>query len=415
MTVQLIPSHLTGSLSVPASKSTLHRALICAALAAGTSRITKVTFSQDVDATIRCLEKLGARVARREDALELTGLQPKQIGSPETACVRLNCGESGSTLRFLMPVAAALGRSCILEGRGRLAQRPLGPYLSLLPAFGVSCRMLEAGSTLPLQCDGRLAPGVFCLPGNISSQFVSGLLFALPLLPGDSRLEITSRLESADYVTLTLEALKRAGIQVFWEKQPDGSGAFVIPGGQRYQAFSYEAEGDYSQAAFWLTANALGANLEVLGLLPDSRQGDSAICSILEAGGPLFLDVSDIPDLVPVLAVYASVQEGRSVLYNASRLRLKESDRLVTTRTALQAIGACIREEGDSLVIEGKTELDGGKASAFRDHRIAMALAVASTRCRNPVVIEGAECVAKSYPDFWLDFRRCGGKWEDIA
>lgn len=411
MNLEITPRVLQGSVFVPTSKSTLHRALICAALAEGTSIIRRVTYSRDIEATLQCLEALGAKVRRESDCLYITGGRPDTKSSVE-APLLLPCGESGSTLRFLLPIAAALGAFCRIEGEGRLAERPLGPYLHLLPEHGVFCEPLQSDAVLPLHCRGQLQAGSYRLPGNISSQFVSGLLFALPLLEENSVLQITSRLESADYVILTIDALRRAGITVSWEETEEGL-CYTIPGGQRYQAFDYEGEGDYSQAAFWMVANALGSQVDLEGLLPDSHQGDSAVVPILQTSGPLHLDVSNIPDLVPILAVYAAFQDGESHLYNAARLRLKESDRLYTTRSALQAVGAAIWEEGDSLVISGKKVLPGGVSSAFRDHRIAMALAIASTRCSGKVTIEGAECVNKSYPAFWEDFRRCGGEWEE--
>jgi 3-phosphoshikimate 1-carboxyvinyltransferase len=381
----------------------MHRAIICDALA-GIGETPPVVrdypegASEDIEATARCVSAL------------VSGERS----------VTLDCGESGSTLRFLLPIAAALGgeRRAVFRGRGRLLQRPLSPYLDELRRHGAVID--ERRDSLVVT--GALSAGEYELRGDISSQFVSGLLFALPLLDGDSSVRLTSPLESAGYVDLTIDELRKSGVEV--RRKRGEREIFNVRGRQRYTHREISAEGDFSQAAFFLVAGALGRDVECRGLNLRSKQGDREILDILDRCGvrvvvtaegglkakpgkpvPCDIDASGIPDLVPPVAVLLSFAQGLSRIYNAGRLRYKESDRLESIRETLFALGARIVVDGDSLVINGRDWIEGGaEVSAHGDHRIAMMAAVAAVRCRWQVKVEGAECVNKSYPAFWDDF-----------
>lgn len=384
MNLQLTPGRLRGRVTPPASKSQAHRALIAAALSKGESRLRNLVRSEDIDATQRCMGVLRA--------------------SSDSQAV-LDCGESGSTLRFLMPVALALRGGGVFTGRGRLMERPQGPYFAIFDEKGIFYRLEKGVLTLR----GLLPPGTYRLPGNVSSQFVTGLLFALPLLGEDSEIVLTSPLESRGYVDMTVDVLGRFGVQV----ENRGYERLIVPKGQSYRAAELTIEGDWSQGAFWYAAAVLGSEIEVLGLDLASLQGDRVMaehCQRLAEPGDLDIDVSDCPDLVPPLAVTAAVRRGITRLTNAARLRMKESDRLLTVRQTLSALGASVEEGADSLTIQGLPRLTGGvTVDCCGDHRIAMMAAVAAAVCERPVVLTGAECVAKSYPGFWEDYRALGG------
>ena len=386
MNVTITPGLLRGAITPPPSKSQAHRLLIAAALADGESRIEHLADSQDIQATRRCMAALKA---------------------PGEDLPVLDCGESGSTLRFLIPVALALRGGGRFTGRGRLMERPQKPYFDLFDEKGIAYRQEDGVLTV----QGRLTPGTFALPGDVSSQFVTGLLYALPLLEGDSRITLTTPLESRGYVDMTLEALERFGIRA---ECPDGR-TLRVPGGQTYRPCRAAVESDYSQAAFYYAANGLGGQVEILGLNPRSAQGDRCIVPYhLQLCGPgeAELDVSQCPDLVPPLAAHAALRQGITRIVNAARLRIKESDRLTAVTQVLTALGADVVEGADRLTITGQPEgLAGGvTVDSHNDHRIAMMAAIAATRCAAPVTIIGAECVAKSYPDFWEDYERLGGQ-----
>lgn len=418
-TLTITPHKLGGRLAVPASKSAAHRAVICAALAQGRSELSGVGLSEDIAATAGAMRALGAQLHLSDGRMSVEGMR----GGPLPAGLHIDCNESGSTLRFLIPIALARGGDVIFTGSARLLSRPLDAYFAICEQDGIACEVQED----EIHFCGRLRGGDYTLPGNVSSQYVTGLLLALPLLEADSTIHITGPLESRGYVDMTLGWLRRAGIEV----HNDGYRTFRIPGGQRYAPFDVSVEGDYSQAAFFLVADALGSSVTVSGLSPDSAQGDRAILDVIRRMGgqitedvhgvraaahPLHgieIDVCQIPDLVPVLAVLAAGAQGRTALVNAGRLRIKESDRLYTTARELNALGARIEEHADSLVIEGGHPLTGGICEAHNDHRIAMALAVASTVCTGPVTISGSGCVKKSYPHFWDDFASLGGEWHE--
>lgn len=356
-------SLLSGRVIVPPSKSVAHRALIARALSGGNGSIHNLEDSKDMQATNRCLVALSS------------------------GGTVLDCGESGSTLRFIIPIALASGGEYRVTGQGRLLDRPLTPYERY---FDIS---RDNGDLI---IRGELKSGTFELEGGISSQFVTGLLFALPLLSGDSEIVMTSPLESKPYVDLTLYVLKEYGINV----ENEDYKRFTVKGEQKFLERDFTVEGDYSQAAFWLTANALGSDIEVCGLNPESLQGDKEIVNIIK-NDTRIIDVTDIPDLVPILAVLCCFRQVESRIVGAARLRFKECDRLSAITTELNKLGAKITEFEDSLVITGVDTLHGGEVDSHNDHRIPMALAIAATRCDGEVTINGAECVSKSYPAFF--------------
>ena len=411
MDLTIYPSKLAGEVTPPSSKSQAHRALIAAALGGGISTISNLADSQDIQATRRCLSALGALV---EDlgpgTLRVHGLGNSipQAGPFPT----LDCGESGSTLRFLIPVALLVQGQAAFTGRGRLMERPLAPYEDLFRGNGIGWSMEHGVLTLD---SGRgydrlaLDPGEYRLPGDVSSQFITGLLFALPLLEGDSDLLLTAPLESRGYVDLTLDVLDRFGVVA----EPRENG-FHIPSGQMYQARDLAVEADWSQAAFWYAANHLGGQVDILGMDPASRQGDREIAAysrMLARSGQVELDVSQCPDLAPPLAAMAAVRTGTTRLTNAARLRAKESDRLASVTRALRAMGGQVEEYADSLTIHGVKRLPGGGVvDCANDHRIAMMAAVCAASAEAPVKLLGAECVRKSYPEFWTHFQSLGGE-----
>ena len=407
MTVTITPARLAGAITPPPSKSQAHRVLIAAALAAGESTLTNVAQSQDMEATLRCLTELGAEYRRAGRTLYLTGLDAGAM-SPlrRLALPRLDCGESGSTLRFLIPVALAVRGGGFFTGGGRLMERPQKPFFDLFAEKGIFYGQKEGVLTIR----GLLSPGEYRLPGDVSSQFVTGLLCALPLLEGDSAIVLTTELESRNYVDMTLEALAAFGVKAAWRDDR----TLDVPGGQVYRAAEAAVEADWSQAGFWYAARGLGNPVEVTGMDPRSTQGDRRIVpyeELLRGGGTVELDVSQCPDLVPALAVHAALRAGEITrIVNAGRLRIKESDRLAAVREELNRLGARVTEGPDSLTIVGVETLSGGTADSHNDHRIAMMAAVAATRCAAPVTLTGAESVRKSYPDFWEDYARLGGK-----
>lgn len=424
-TLRIEPTSLTGTIRVPSSKSLGHRDLICAALAQGKSLVEQVSVSKDILATCECLRRLGALISPLEEdggrtGFAVEGTRPHQVSS------LLDCGESGSTLRFLIPLAALSGEKFTFTGSGKLGSRPLDPYEIIFREQGLVFEKGGINENFPLVVQGPLKPGDFTLPGDVSSQFISGLLFALPLLPGDSTLEITGKLESQSYIALTLSALQKYGITI----EHKDFRTYEIPGKQQYQPRTGAVEGDYSQAAFWLTAGMVGRSIGLLGMSPDSLQGDKAIIPILQRmGGQVVfegdtlmsrpatslgttIDAADCPDIIPVLTVAAALSEGHTEIIHAERLRLKECDRLKAMTTELNKLGARITERPDGLSIDGVEEFNGGIVDCWNDHRIAMSLAVASIQCREPLTLVGAECVAKSYPEFWQDFKTLGGQYE---
>lgn len=413
MVYTAIAGSRSGKVHIPSSKSQMHRLLICAALGSSETDISFNGMSKDIRATADCLNALGAEIREVSEGV----LHVRPITKvPEGLC-KLPCGESGSTLRFMLPVAGVLGAQAVFLMEGRLPQRPLAPFDAQLTAHGMQlCKENDL-----LYVSGKLSSGSYTLPGDVSSQYISGLLMALPLAEGNSTLEITGKTESAAYIDMTLDVLRASGVSPAYENNH-----YQIPGSKTYTLPpSCSAEGDWSNAAFFLSIGALGSKgVTVSGLLESSSQGDSGVLDILRrfgadvktdagsitvTGGNLkgiVIDAAPIPDLIPVLSVVAAAAQGDTHVINAARLRLKESDRLATSAGLLRALGGSVEELEEGLIIHGGTPLSGGTADSCNDHRIAMSAAVASCISTNPVEIQGIECTAKSYPRFREDFEK---------
>ena len=391
MIKQITPSPVCGEVAAISSKSMAHRLMICAALAEDPTEVVYQTTNKDMEATKACLAAMKA------------GQTP------------LHCGESGSTLRFLLPVVAALGLDTEFFMEGRLPDRPLFPLDEQLMAHGA--KLTKDGATLKV-C-GKLTPGEYTLPGDVSSQYISGLLFALPLLDAPSTLTVTGKVESAPYIAMTLDALKQFGIHI----EQENNVYHIPPCAYRSPGRAF-VEGDWSNAAFWLCAGAIAKPVTVTGLDPNSLQGDKAVFDLLRQFGAsctgegdrftvcpgalhgIDIDAAAIPDLVPILCVVAAKAEGTTTIYNAGRLRIKESDRIESVCKMLSALGADIAPTDDGMIIRGGEPLSGGTVDSCNDHRIAMAAAVASSICQETVTVLGAKAVEKSYPHFWEDFEK---------
>jgi 3-phosphoshikimate 1-carboxyvinyltransferase len=473
------PRELKGRVFVPPSKSMAHRAIICSFLAEGVSEIDNVELSNDIIATCRAVESLGACI----DILDCAAPGRKKLvitgnGTVNVKNNRINCMESGTTARFIIPVSRLTPEQVIIDGENRLKERPFNVFYDIFKEQGISFethsenKIVNTGNLkdkfmsnnnilrtipdgikfpgssgdikhaktsnglnypafsdnikLPVALKGRLKPGFFRIRGDVSSQFISGLLLALPLLEGDSIIKITTPAESIGYIDMTLHMQKLFGVNIDFNRNEN---MLTIPGWQKYTPCNYKVEGDWSQAAFWLAAGAMSGQVEVGGLSRESVQGDKAIEDIMKNMGIniyrkdgflkidkakprcIDIDVSQCPDLVPVLAVLSAIGEGRGRIYNAARLRLKESDRLKAVTVELKALGANIIEDEDSLIISGVKRLKGGRVYGWNDHRIVMAAAVAVAACERSVVIEGSDAVNKSYPAFWEHYKSLGGEF----
>ena len=420
------PGSRSGSVLMPSSKSQLHRLLIGTALGDSSAQIACRGIPEDIRATMRCLNALGAAIEVLPDGPDTSrGGQILRIEPLDRSNFRdgavLDCGESASTLRFLLPAAGMLGVSCTFVRRGRLPLRPLAPFDEQLRAHGMT--LIEDGPFLSVS--GRLRGGEYVLPGNISSQYVSGLLMAISGLQGHSRLRVEGTLESSKYISMTEAVLRRCGIR-FSKEIAGGQTVWTVDGGQQAALPErIEAEGDWSAASAFLCMGALSKEgILVKGLDPDSAQPDRAVLDVLRQAGAFValceegvfvrrnelkafeLDASQTPDAVPALAALASLCEGTTSLFHAERLRYKESDRLWSTVRMLRALGADAAETQGGITINGRPSLSGGPVHSSDDHRIAMAAAVAACGCREPVQIVHPGCVAKSYPDFWQDLNR---------
>lgn len=400
MDILIKPSILKGKVDIPASKSVAHRMLICASLA-GDSEISGINFSKDIDATIQAMSALGSVIYTNQDSADI----PDAINPTEKAVI--DCNESGSTLRFIIPIACALGVETEFHGRGRLPQRPIDIYIRELTKHGIT---FDYNNTMPFTVSGRLTSGIYEIEGNVSSQFITGLLFALPLVDGDSEIVLTSHLESRPYIDITIDVLRRFGIEI-----TETENSFKIKGGQKYTPSAEKVEGDYSQSAFFYVANALGSDISIGNLNPDSVQGDKKITDIIKSSAKdgkitgFRADCSDIPDLVPILSVLGAYGTEKSVIYNAERLRIKESDRLAACACMLNNLGGNVTVTPDGLEINPTGKMRGGTVDSFSDHRIVMAAAVAALCCDGDVIIKGAEAVNKSYPNFFDDYKNLGG------
>lgn len=418
MQVKIKPIKPDGTISAIASKSDAHRAIICAGLSEKRTEIHISHISKDIEATLGCIKKMGADFVKKGNVYEI--IPAKKLFEKPT----LDCGESGSTLRFLLPVFSALGCGATFEGTGRLPDRPMGLIVDLLKEHGNSF----SSSKLPITVSGKTTPGTFSIAGNVSSQFISGLLFALPLLSGESVIKLTSKLESSAYVGMTIDTLARFGVNI----QQTGN-EFIISATEKYTSpKEYIVEGDWSNAAFFMVLGAIGGKVTIKNLNQMSCQSDKMILDALSMAGvnytiseneitvtkseikPFDFDVSQCPDLFPVLSVLAAAAKGKSTLYNAQRLRIKESDRIKTTRELLENLGGRAEETEDSLIINGNGKLVGGVADSHNDHRIAMSAFTASAICENAVVLKDAKAIDKSYPSFMEDFEKIGGVFDVI-
>ncbi|MBN7774493.1 3-phosphoshikimate 1-carboxyvinyltransferase [Clostridium aminobutyricum] len=425
MNVKINPRPLSGTIHSITSKSHAHRLLIASALCKEPCMVHIKNTNEDLKATSDCLSSLNDEVPI------------------------LNCQESGSTLRFLLPIAMVLKEKAVFLGSGRLPERPLSPLKEEMEAHGCTFEKQiispafsgEKETREIYTVSGRLRGGEFRLAGNVSSQYITGLLFALPLLEEDSKIIITSKLESVDYVILTLKVLETFGIHIDVQikKEPSiedkKAYTFDIRGNQSYRApKEVTAEGDWSNAAFWVVAGALGGALRCENIIQDSFQGDKAVVDIVKSyhhkvkleptavtteknrsisdTEEHIIDASNIPDLVPILSVLAASHKGTTRIINAGRLRIKESDRLLAVADCLQILGADVTELPDGLIIRGTGTLKGGRVSGYNDHRMVMSMAIASILCEEPVIINGAEAVNKSYPTFFEDFASLGGEYQ---
>ena len=419
--LKIYPSKLKGEVKIPPSKSMAHRAIICAALSDGLCIIENIDYSDDIIATIDAMNSLGAKIVKHKDYIEVIGAYGSDEKPQETRII--DCNESGSTLRFLVPISLLFKGSSKFIGRGNLGKRPLTTYYNIFERQGIEYSYEEGN--LNLVINGELKPGTFEVEGNVSSQFITGLLFTLPLLKEGSKIIITTEMESKGYIDLTLRAMSDFGVEIINNNYRE----FIIKGNQKYKARNYRVEGDYSQAAFFLCADSLGNDVLCKDLDLNSLQGDKEVIDILERMNLVFnandigvkgttngelastvIDGSQCPDIIPVLTSVAALTKGTTEIINAGRLRIKECDRLAAVTSELNKLGAKIIEKEDGLVVTGVEKLQGGvEVWSHKDHRIAMTLAIASTRCEEPIVIKDYECIAKSYPKFFEDFKALGG------
>ncbi len=426
--VEIKPRKLKGTIHVPSSKSYAHRALLAALLADGISTVYDVTLCDDVMATLRAIEALGAKVEyivdKRPDlfTLNITGSTPLNVTDKI-----IDCRQSATTLRFFIPLVLTTNESFVFTAQGNLPSRPLDDMYEILKQDYIVYKNKDG--KLPLHLKGLLRGGTYYMDTSITSQTISAMLFTLPLLESDSKIKLTQKLSSKNYVDMTLSMLKHCGIHIDCLSE---AGEFFIPGKQQYQPFDYRLEGDYSSAAFWLCACAMGSEVLSTGLKVKSLQADRVFLNILSRMGakiikqgnglkvraeePLkevTIDVDGAPDLVPVLAVLAASLEGITQLTGLRRLQYKETDRVKTTMNMISSLGGDIVQMSDKLIIRGTGSLQGGTVHTGGDHRIAMAGAIASTICKDNVVVTYANYVDKSYPMFWDDFQKVGGEIEE--
>lgn len=428
MNLYIKPGVLNGCVKIPSSKSFAHRAIMCAAFSENECIIDNVSISDDIKATIGAVKSLGAEVDIFDHYIKIKGLflnKTKDNLSKDKLNI-IDCNESGSTLRFMIPAASVVNkRNCFIM-RGNLGKRPLDVYFDVFEKSNIKYKYEKNKYREDtLVTDGFIKPGKYTIPGNISSQFITGLLFTLPLLDGDSILNVTGTIESKSYISITLEVLKDFGIEI----ENIDFKKFIIKGNQRYSKDRYSVEGDFSQGAFFLCAGAIGNSISVEGLKEGSIQGDRIVIDILKNMGAsinidreginmytnselksTIIDASDCPDIIPILSVCASVANGKTEIINAGRLRIKECDRLHAVCSELSKLGADITEKENSIIITGVNSLKGGcEVWSHKDHRICMMLAIAATLCEEKIYIRDVECISKSYPNFFDDFKKLGG------
>ncbi len=413
--IRISPATLSGQVNIPPSKSAAHRMLLCAALSGGVQQIGPICHSDDIDATIGAIRALGAKVTEKDKDFLVEGISEKTL---PTKPITIDCGESGSTLRFLIPIVAALGVSATFIGHGRLPNRPIKELTDILVKYGVFC----SSDSLPLTIKGKLTAGTYEISGNISSQYLTGLLLALPLLKGEAQVTLTTPLESAGYIDMTLDTMSRFGVTCTKKD-------ITYKTHGKYTPYNGSIEGDWSQACFFLAAAAEGHDIRINGLSPESTQGDRAAIEHFSKFGlqirwakellfakhmgaltPVSIDCSQIPDMVPALAVTAALAKGDTKLFGAARLRIKESDRIKTTLAGLHSMGVSAEELEDGLLIHGGAKPSGGIVDGAGDHRIVMAFAILAAAAKSDTIITGFSAIDKSYPDFFKDYQALGGK-----
>ena len=403
---------LVGELSPPPSKSVLHRYIIVSSLAKGISKIENISFSEDIIATIEAMKKLGAKIEQKENYLLIDGSDTfKNLNEN----IEIDCNESGSTLRFLFPLSIVKENKVLFKGRGKLFKRPMTPYFENFEKYKIKHSYIDENKIL---LEGKLKAGIYEIDGNISSQFITGLLFSLPLLDGESKIIINGKLESSNYIDISLDCLSKFGIKIINNLYQE----FIIEGNQSYRAGNYRTEADYSQAAFFLVANAIGSKIKINDLSKNSLQGDKKIIDFISeidkwsSKDTLILDGSETPDIIPILSLKAAVSGKKIEIVNIERLRIKESDRLKATVEELSKLNFDLIEKKDSILINSRENFEVNKnekivsLSAHSDHRIAMMIAIAATCYDGEILLDNLDCVKKSYPNFWEVFLSLGGK-----
>ena len=403
---------LVGELSPPPSKSVLHRYIIASSLAKGISKIENISFSEDIIATIEAMKKLGAKIEQKENYLLIDGSDTfKNLNEN----IEIDCNESGSTLRFLFPLSIVEENKVLFKGRGKLFKRPMTPYFENFEKYKIKHSYIDENKIL---LEGKLKAGIYEIDGNISSQFITGLLFSLPLLDRESKIIINGKLESSNYIDISLDCLSKFGIKIINNSYQE----FIIEGNQSYKVGNYHTEADYSQAAFFLVANAIGSNIKINDLSENSLQGDKKIIDYISeidnwnSKDTLVLDGSETPDIIPILSLKAAVSGKNIEIVNVERLRIKESDRLKATVEELSKLNFDLIEKKDSILINSRENFEVNKnekvvsLSAHSDHRIAMMIAIAATCYDGEILLDNLDCVKKSYPNFWEVFLSLGGK-----
>jgi len=419
MNVLITPGKLSGTVLIPPSKSETHRAIIAASLAKGKSVISNVSYSDDILATMGAMEKIGVKFIRNGQQLVVNGVGRVFLSDDNF----IDCNESGSTLRFVIPLLSLSKQKVVFIGKPGLFRRPMSIYENMFRQMNLSFQQSDKSIIM----NGSLTPGVYELPGNVSSQFISGLLFALPLLKGDSVVKLTTLLESEEYVTMTVAMLKQFGVTI----DVDGS-EYHIKGNQVYTPANFTVEGDFTQMAVFAVAGFLNGDVTVKNINPDATQPDRRILEFGQQMGGHFdiidngfifhrsltkgitIDIGQSPDIGPILALLGALSEGTTVIDNAARLQFKESNRLLSTFETLKAMGVEVQMTESSLTIKGRSNLEGGTFESFGDHRIVMMAAIAASRSAKPVLIKNADAVNKSYPDFFTDFAKIGGNFTVI-
>ena len=403
---------LVGEVSPPPSKSILHRYIIGSSLAKGISKIENISFSDDIMATIEAMKKLGANIEKKDNYLLIDG--SKTFDKEYLNNSEIDCNESGSTLRFLFPLSIVKENKVLFKGKGKLFKRPLSPYFENFDKYQIKYSHINENVIL---LDGVLKSGEYQIDGNISSQFITGLLFSLPLLNGNSKVIVKGKLESSSYIDITLDCLNKFGIKIINNSYQE----FIIEGNQTYKSGNYEVEADYSQVAFFLVANSIGSDIKINGLNSNSLQGDKKIIDFVSKidnwnkNEKLILDGSETPDIIPILSLKACTSKKEIEIVNIARLRIKESDRLNATVEELSKLGFDLIEKEDSILINSrKNFIHNSKEiislSSHSDHRIAMTVAIASTCYEGEIILDNLDCVKKSYPNFWEIFLLLGGK-----